>query len=121
MNPNAVSMMSGEKTNGKGLKIIIATVSVIAICCIGISIYSFIESNNKSQEITSLKTEIEEKNKVIEEKDKTIEEKDKAIAEKEKTIEDQTGSGSGHNKKDKNECVVVSREEYIKTQPLPKL
>lgn len=58
-------MVENKQKNGNGLKITTAIACIVAICGIGLSIYGFVDSNNKSQEISNLKAQIEEQNSVI--------------------------------------------------------
>lgn len=58
-------MDSGKQNNGKGWKIATAVASIVAVCGIGFGVYGFIDSNNKSQEIANLKTQVEEQSNII--------------------------------------------------------
>lgn len=58
-------MESGKQSDGKGWKIATIVASVVAVCGIGFGVYCLIENNNKTQEISNLKTQIEEQNRII--------------------------------------------------------
>lgn len=58
-------VVDNKQKSGNGLKIATAIACVVAICGIGFGVYCLIESNNKTQEISNLKTQIEEQNRII--------------------------------------------------------
>lgn len=58
-------MVENKQKNEKGLKIATVIACVVAVCGIGFGVYCLIESNNKTQEISNLKTQIEEQNRII--------------------------------------------------------
>ncbi|MBR2725382.1 hypothetical protein IKE97_01910 [Candidatus Saccharibacteria bacterium] len=58
-------VVESKKKNGNGLKIATAIACVVAACGVGFSVYCLIDSNNKTQEISNLRTKIEEQNKTI--------------------------------------------------------
>jgi len=58
-------MVENKQKSRNGLKIATAIACVLAVCGIGFGVYCLIDNNNKTQEISSLKTKIEEQNKII--------------------------------------------------------
>lgn len=54
-----------KQKRDNGLKIATAIACVVAICGIGFGVYGLIENNNKTQEISNLKTQIENSNNAI--------------------------------------------------------
>ncbi|MBR3253218.1 hypothetical protein IKF85_00655 [Candidatus Saccharibacteria bacterium] len=58
-------MIENKQKSGNGLKIATVIACVVAVCGIGFGAYCLIENNNKAQEISNLKTQIEEQNRII--------------------------------------------------------
>lgn len=59
-------VINKDKPNDKkGWKIATVIASILAVCSIGFGVYCLIENNNKTQEISNLKTQIEEQNRTI--------------------------------------------------------
>ena len=54
-----------KQKNGNGLKIATLIACIVAVCGIGFGVYSTLENNNKSQEISNLKKQIELQNETI--------------------------------------------------------
>lgn len=69
-NMNTVTLQSptvgsNKQANGSGLKIAVSIAAVIAACGIGFGVYGVLDSQQKSQQITNLETEIVSKNQKI--------------------------------------------------------
>ena len=60
-----VPMAENKQKSGNGLKIATAIACIVAVCGIGFAVYCLIENNNKTQEISNLKTQIEDSNNMI--------------------------------------------------------
>lgn len=54
-----------KQKNGNGLKIATLIACIVAVCGIGFGVYSTLENNNKSQEISNLKSKLSYKMKLL--------------------------------------------------------
>lgn len=57
--------VDSKQKSGNSLKITTAIACVVAVCGIGFGVYCLIENNSKTQEISNLKTQIEDSNNTI--------------------------------------------------------